>query len=119
MKAVEEMGYAGEVSLAMDVAASSFYKAGEGYNVSGENLETGEIIQLYKELSDTYPIVSIEDPLEEEDYEGFAEITKTLDIQILGDDVFVTNPKRLRRGIDMEAANANRPAAEIRCGKGP
>ena len=106
LKAVEEMGYAGEVSLAMDVAASSFYKAGEGYTVSGESLDTGEMIQLYKELSDTYPIVSIEDPLEEEDYEGFAEITKALDIQILGDDLFVTNPKRLKRGIEMGAANA-------------
>ena len=106
LKAVEEMGYAREVSLAMDVAASSFYKAGEGYSVSGENLDTGEMIGLYKELSEAYPIVSIEDPLEEEDYEGFAEITKTLDIQILGDDVFVTNPKRLQRGIEMEAANA-------------
>ena len=106
LKAVEEMGYAREVSLAMDVAASSFYKEGEGYSVSGEKLDTGEMIQLYKELSDTYPIVSIEDPLEEEDYEGFAEITKALDIQILGDDLFVTNPKRLKRGIEMGAANA-------------
>jgi len=90
----------------MDVAASSFYKAGEGYSVSGVKLDTGEMIGLYKELSEAYPIVSIEDPLEEEDYEGFAEITKALDIQILGDDVFVTNPKRLQKGIEMGAANA-------------
>ena len=106
LRAVEEMGYGGEVSMAMDVAASSFYEAGEGYSVSGESLDTGEMIQLYKELSEAYPIVSIEDPLEEEDYEGFVEITRALDIQILGDDIFVTNPERLQRGIEMGAANA-------------
>ncbi len=104
--AVEEMGYEGEVSMAMDVAASSFYEAGEGYSVSGEVLSTGELIDLYKELLASYPIASIEDPLEEEDYEGFAEATRALPVQILGDDIFVTNSSRLRRGIEMGAANA-------------
>ena len=106
LKAVEAMGYGGDVSLAMDVAASSFYEDGVGYSVSGETLDTGEMIELYRELASVYPIVSIEDPLQEEDYEGFAEITEALDIQILGDDVFVTNPRRLKRGIEMGAANA-------------
>jgi enolase len=104
--AVEEMGYGGEVSLAMDVAASSFYRAGEGYRVAGDVLNRSELIELYRELVDAYPIVSIEDPLEEEDFEGFAEATKALPIQILGDDLFVTNAARLRKGIQMGAANA-------------
>ena len=55
---------------------------------------------------DKYPISSIEDPLEEEDYQGFVDMTKTVDIQVLGDDIFVTNPKRLQKGIDMGACNA-------------
>lgn len=104
--AVEEMGYGGEVSLAMDVAASSFYRAGEGYRVAGDVLSRSELIELYRELVDAFPIVSIEDPLEEEDFEGFAEATKALPIQILGDDLFVTNAARLRKGIQMGAANA-------------
>jgi enolase len=104
--AVEEMGYGGEVSLAMDVAASSFYRAGEGYRVAGDVLSRGELIELHRELVDAYPIVSIEDPLEEEDFEGFSEATKFLPIQILGDDLFVTNAARLRKGIKMGAANA-------------
>ena len=104
--AVEEMGYGGEVSLAMDVAASSFYRAGEGYRVAGDVLNRSELIELYRELVDAYPIVSIEDPLEEEDFEGFVEATKALPIQILGDDLFVTNAARLRKGIQMGAANA-------------
>jgi len=104
--AVEETGYEAVVSLAMDVAASSFHKAGEGYRVSGEVLDRAELIDLYAVLVETYPIVSIEDPLEEEDFEGFAEATKALRIQILGDDLFVTNISRLYRGIEMGAANA-------------
>lgn len=106
VSAVEEMGYRDEVSLGIDVAASSFYKGDEGYSVSGELLDRGEMIDMYKGLVEAYPITSLEDPLEEEDYEGFVEITKALDIQILGDDIFVTNPARLRRGIEMGAANA-------------
>jgi enolase len=100
------MGYSSEASLAMDVAASSFYRAGEGYRVAGDILSRSELIELYRELVDAYHIVSIEDPLEEEDFDGFAEATKALPIQILGDDLFVTNAARLRKGIKMGAANA-------------
>ena len=106
MKAVEEMGYGDVVSLAMDVAASSFYKEGEGYGVAGEVLETGGLIDLYGELVGSYPIISIEDPLQEEDFEGFAEVTRSLPIQIVGDDLFVTNVSRLKRGLEMGAGNA-------------
>ena len=103
--AIEEMGYGGKVSLAMDVAASSFYAEG-GYNVAGENLDTGEMIDLYKELVDAYPLVSIEDPLQEEDFEGFAEVTRRVPVQIVGDDLFVTTASRLRRGIELGSCNA-------------
>jgi len=106
MKAVEEMGYGDVVSLAMDVAASSFYKEGEGYGVAGEILEAGGLIDLYGELVGSYPIVSIEDPLQEDDFEGFAEVTRRLPIQIVGDDIFVTNVSRLKRGLEMGAGNA-------------
>ena len=103
--AIEEMGYGGKVSLAMDVAASSFYAEG-GYNVAGENLDTGEMVDLYKELVDAYPLVSIEDPLQEEDFEGFAEVTRRVPVQIVGDDLFVTTASRLKRGIELGACNA-------------
>jgi len=106
VSAVEETGYSEKVSLGMDVAASSFFKKDEGYSVSGKLLDRSEMIDLYRGLVEAYPIISIEDPLEEEDYEGFVEVTEALDIQILGDDIFVTNPARLRRGIEMGAANA-------------
>jgi len=103
--AIEEMGYSGTVSLAMDVAASSFYAEG-GYTVAGEKLDTGEMVDFYKELVDAYPLVSIEDPLQEEDFEGFAEVTRRVPVQIVGDDLFVTTASRLRRGIELGACNA-------------
>lgn len=103
--AAEEMGYGGVTRLAMDVAASSFYKDG-GYSFMGKTTSRGELIDVYRELVSKYPISSIEDPLEEEDYEGFAEMTRALPIQIVGDDLFVTNVKRLRKGIEMGACNS-------------
>ena len=106
VKVVEEMGYGDIVSLALDVAASYFYKEGEGYSVAGETLETGELIDLYGELVEAYPIVSIEDPLHEEDFEGFAEVTRRFPIQVVGDDLLVTSVSRLKRGLEMGAGNA-------------
>ena len=103
--AIEEMGYDGTVSLAMDVAASYFYREGY-YTVAGESLDMGEMIDLYKGLVDTYPLVSIEAPLQEEDFEGFAEVTRRVPVQIVGDDLFVTTASRLRRGIELGACNA-------------
>ena len=104
--AAEEMGYADKTVLAMDVAASSFFKGGGVYSFKGKDIKTGDLIEVYSELVSKYPIKSIEDPLEEEDYVGFVDVTKALDIQILGDDIFVTNKKRLQKGIDMGACNA-------------
>ena len=105
ISSAEELGYGDKVTLAMDVAASSFYKDG-AYSYKGKNISTSELIDVYVDLVDKYPISSIEDPLEEEDYEGFVAMTKALDIQVVGDDLFVTNPKRLQKGIDMGACNS-------------
>ena len=101
----EELGYGGATTMAMDVAASSFYRDG-GYSYMGKTLSRGELIDVYRELVSKYPISSIEDPLEEEDYMGFAEMTRALPIQIVGDDLFVTNVKRLRKGIEVGACNS-------------
>ena len=106
LASAEEMGYGGKTILAMDVAASSFFKGSGVYSYRGKDTSTGELIEVYKELTSKYPIKSIEDPLEEEDYEGFVEVTKAVKTQILGDDLFVTNKKRLQKGIDMGACNA-------------
>ena len=106
MASAEELGYANKVTLATDIAASSFFVGDGVYNYKGKKISTGELIEVYVELVEKYPISSIEDPLEEEDYQGFVDVTKALDIQVLGDDLFVTNPERLQKGIDMGACNA-------------
>jgi len=103
--AIQESGYTGEARLAIDVAASTFYEDG-AYTVAGKQYSTGEIIEYYREMAATYPVVSIEDPLQEEDFDGFSRATRCLPIQVVGDDLFVTNPKRLKRGIETHAANA-------------
>ena len=104
-ESVKKAGYENEIVFALDAAASEFYKDGY-YYVEGKKLTREELLDYYKALVDEYPIVSIEDPFHEEDFEGFAMITKELDIQIVGDDLFVTNVERLRKGIEMKAANA-------------
>jgi len=101
-----------DISIAMDVAASEFYnpktKKYELNKSSGEQLTTSEMIKWFEKLINTYPIISIEDPLSEKDWKGWASITKKLGgkIQIVGDDVFVTNPKILTEGIEKGVANA-------------
>jgi enolase len=94
-----------EVKIGLDVASSTFYKD-DAYKVAGVNYTTDELIELYRELIAAYPIISIEDPIQEEDYEGFAKATKLLPTQVVGDDLFVTSPKRLAKGIEMGACNA-------------
>ncbi len=103
--AIDEAGYAKSVKIGLDVAATTFYANGV-YTVSGKKYSTGELIDLYTQYAKRYPIVSFEDPIQEEDYEGFAEATKRLHTQVLGDDLFVTNSKRLKRGIEIGACNA-------------
>ena len=111
IEAIKKAGYEPgvDVKLATDVAASEFYSDGK-YNLVGENrsLTTDELIDFYKELIDKYPIVSIEDPVDENDWEGFTKITKELGdkVQLVGDDLFVTNKECLQKGIDLKAGNA-------------
>lgn len=98
-----------DVVLALDVAASQLYIEEENkYKLDGKKLTRDELLEFYEKIIEEYPIASIEDPLCEEDFEGFKEITMRLGSRILivGDDLFVTNPKRLKQGIEMGAANA-------------
>lgn len=96
-----------DVALALDVASSEFYKDGK-YAFEGGMKSSAEMIEYYEQLVAKYPLVSIEDPLNEEDWDGWAAITKVLGdkVQLVGDDLFVTNVKRLQRGIDTDTANA-------------
>ncbi len=96
-----------DIALAMDVAATEFHDAGK-YTFEGSSKSSDQMIAYYKELVDAYPLVSIEDPLNEEDWAGWTEMTKVLGsrVQIVGDDLFVTNPERLARGIASDTANA-------------
>jgi len=99
-----------DIALAMDVAASEFHDTSSGgsYGFEGGSKSSDEMVAYYTELVDAYPIVSIEDPLDEEDWDGWKSMTETLGgrIQIVGDDLFVTNVERLQRGIDTGTANA-------------
>ncbi len=98
-----------DVNIALDIAASVLYEDGM-YNLKGENkkLNTNELIEFYQELCSNYPIISIEDPVDENDWEGFKLITNKLGnkIQLVGDDLFVTNKKYLKYGIEHKAGNA-------------
>jgi enolase len=110
-EAVEASGYAlgDQIGFALDPAASEFYEGGS-YNLQGEGkkLSSEEMVDYYVRLCDDYPIVSIEDGLAEDDWEGWAMITERLGnrIQLVGDDLFVTNPKILARGIEEGVANS-------------
>ena len=111
MEAIQKAGYipGKDVNIAIDVAASEFYKDGKYHLVGeGRSLTTDELIDFYEELVNTYPIISIEDPVDENDWEGFNKITERLGnkIQLVGDDLFVTNKKCLQMGIDKKAGNA-------------
>lgn len=109
IEAINKAGYTPgkDVYIAIDVAASEFYKDGK-YHIDNKDLTTDELINFYEELINTYPIISIEDPVDENDWEGFSKITAKLGdkIQLVGDDLFVTNKKCLQMGIDKKAGNA-------------
>jgi len=109
VEAVEKAGYkmGSDIGLAMDVAATEFYKDGS-YRFEGANLSSAEMINYYQGLLDSYPLLSIEDPLSEDDWSGWADITKAMgaNVQLVGDDLFVTNPTRLAQGISQGCANA-------------
>ena len=111
IQAIESAGYeaGADVALALDVAATELFKSGT-YDLAGEGktYDAEGLAAMYEGWLDKYPIVSIEDPLDEEDWDGWVSITKHLGdrVQLVGDDLFVTNTERLARGIDSGAANA-------------
>lgn len=109
MKAIEQSGYkAGEqIKIALDVAASELYENGK-YRLQGREFSSDEMIEIYKNLCEKYPIFSIEDGLSEDDWDGWKRLTSALGdkIQLVGDDLFVTNEKILREGIEKAIANA-------------
>lgn len=106
-EAVGQTPWEDRIVYALDVAATHLYdKNTKKYTIEGKQLSSKDVIDLFRDLVSRYPIVSIEDPLDEDDFDGFAAITREVGIQIVGDDLFVTNSQRLRKGIEMGAANA-------------
>ena len=109
VEAIEKAGYkpGEQVALALDVASSEFYNDG-AYEFEGQKKSAAEMSAYYADLVAKYPLVSIEDPLDENDWEGYKTLTEQIGdkVQIVGDDLFVTNPERLARGIEEGAANA-------------
>lgn len=112
-KAVDRLGYGKEVKFALDVAASEFYHEGiprseSHYLLNGKQLEYHKLAELYETLIDNYPIISIEDPFNQENFEEFAQFTKEFGkkLQIVGDDLLVTNIVRLKKAVEMKAGNA-------------
>jgi enolase len=107
LEAAERVGHRDDVAIALDPAASEFFGAG-GYTVEGRTLNSGAMIDLYGELAERFPLVSVEDPLAEEDWGAWHALTDRLGdrLQLVGDDLFVTNVDRLRRGVEAGVANA-------------
>ncbi|BFZ23511.1 hypothetical protein BsWGS_26549 [Bradybaena similaris] len=112
-EAIAKAGYTGKVDIGMDVAASEFYKEGK-YDLDFKNkdsdpskwLTSNQLADLYKGFVQNYPVVSIEDPFEQDDWSAYTKFTANSKIQIVGDDLLVTNPKRVQKGIDVKGCNA-------------
>ncbi|KAF2109079.1 Enolase, C-terminal TIM barrel domain-containing protein [Lophiotrema nucula] len=113
--AIEQAGYTGKIKIAMDVASSEFYKTdAKKYDLDFKNPESDpskwltyeELADLYKKLAEKYPIVSIEDPFAEDDWEAWSYFFKTSDFQIVGDDLTVTNPTFIKKAIELKSCNA-------------
>ncbi len=114
-ESIEQAGYTGQVKIAMDVASSEFYKTEEKkYDLDFKNpdsdpskwLSYEELAAQYSDLCKKYPIVSIEDPFAEDDWEAWSYFSKTQDIQVVGDDLTVTNPLRIKKAIELKSCNA-------------
>ena len=109
MEAIEKAGYTGKISLALDVASSEFFKDGV-YNLAGEGrkLNADELVALYQDWASKYPIISIEDGMAEDDFDGWKKLTDALGdkMMLVGDDLFVTNISRLQMGIEKGIANS-------------
>ena len=108
--AIESAGYkpGSDVALALDVAATEFFNSDAGYAFEKETRDAAQMTEFYSGLLDTYPLVSLEDPLSEDDWDGWVALTKAIGdrVQVVGDDLFVTNPERLEEGIERGAGNA-------------
>lgn len=114
-QAIKDAGYEGKMKIAMDVASSEFYKEdAKKYDLDFKNPDSDpskwisyeQLADLYKSLAAKYPIVSIEDPFAEDDWEAWSYFFKTTDFQIVGDDLTVTNPVRIKKAIELKACNA-------------
>jgi len=113
VEAIKKSGYEGKIKIGMDIAASEFFKNGK-YDLDFKNPESkeadwissDELGEMYKGFIKDYPVVSIEDPYDQDDWEGYTKLTGDTDIQIVGDDLLVTNPKRIQTAIDKKACNA-------------
>ena len=114
-EAIKNAGYEGRMKIAMDVASSEFYKEDvKKYDLDFKNPDSDkskwityeELADIYKRLAQTYPIVSIEDPFAEDDWEAWSYFYKTSDFQIVGDDLTVTNPLRIKKAIELKSCNA-------------
>lgn len=107
MTAIEKAGYKGKMKLAIDAAASEFYKDGK-YTIDGKQISGEELVSYYAGLCEKYPIVSIEDGCAEDDWDAWTQLTEKIGdkVQVVGDDLFVTNKKRLEMGIEKKAGNA-------------
>merc|ERR1711884_485237 len=112
VEAIKKSGYEGKIKIGMDIAASEFFKNGK-YDLDFKNPETKEedwissdqLLEMYQGFIRDYPVVSIEDPFDQDDWEGYAKLTANTEIQIVGDDLLVTNPKRISTAIDKKACN--------------
>merc|ERR1711915_603534 len=113
VEAIKKSGYDGKIQIGMDIAASEFFKNGK-YDLDFKNPESKEadwissdaLGDMYKDFIKDYPVVSIEDPYDQDDWEGYTKLTSETAIQIVGDDLLVTNPKRIQTAIDKKACNA-------------
>jgi enolase len=104
-KAINDAGYNNKIAIAIDCAASEFYHQGK-YHLDGKKLTTEQLLQYYLKLIKKYPIISIEDPFHQDDFTSFANLTKKVNIQVVGDDLTVTNQNRINMAITHKSCNA-------------
>jgi enolase len=107
LEAAERAGHRERIAIALDPASSEVFRDG-AYRFEGKTLDSAEMVEFWRDLAGRYPIVSLEDAMSEDEWDAWAELTSALGdrVQLVGDDVFVTNPERLRRGIDQGVANS-------------
>ncbi|MCX6706913.1 MAG: phosphopyruvate hydratase [Candidatus Woesearchaeota archaeon] len=102
---IESLGYQKEISLAIDAASSEFFRDGQ-YNIGGKDISPERLMGIYESMIKDYPIVSLEDPFAEDDFNSWEQFTKRTEIQVVGDDLLATNPLRIKMGIDRKLCNA-------------